>query len=114
MATGTEDTDFTAGHVGKPSSCAEIKLVSVPEMGYLVTDKVHGKENNAIQCNGRGEICVRGPCTLKEYYKNPQKSAETLDKEGFVHTGDIGLWLPGGRLKIIDRKKNIFKVSSLW
>jgi len=101
----------TAGHVGLPLSCNDVRLVNVAEMGYLITDKQHGSGDAAIACRGRGEICFRGPNVFKGYFKNAKKTAEAVDSEGWLHSGDIGIWLPQGYLKIVDRKKNIFKLS---
>ncbi|CAL1288040.1 unnamed protein product [Larinioides sclopetarius] len=57
------------------------------------------------------EVCIKGHNVLKGYFKNPEKTAEALDDEGWFHSGDIGMWLPNGTLKLIDRKKNIMKLS---
>nr|XP_004666441.1 long-chain-fatty-acid--CoA ligase 1 isoform X3 [Jaculus jaculus] len=90
--------DWTAGHVGAPMPCNYIKLVDVEEMNYMAA-------------KGEGEVCVKGPNVFKGYLKDPAKTAEALDKDGWLHTGDIGKWLPNGSLKIIDRKKHIFKLA---
>uniref|UniRef100_A0A8D0AC42 Long-chain-fatty-acid--CoA ligase n=1 Tax=Sander lucioperca TaxID=283035 RepID=A0A8D0AC42_SANLU len=90
--------DWTAGHVGPPLPCNAVKLVDVVEMNYLAA-------------NGEGEVCVKGPNVFKGYLKDPEKTAEAIDQDGWLHTGDIGKWLPNGTLKITDRKKHIFKLA---
>lgn len=58
-----------------------------------------------------GEILSRGPHIMKGYYKRPDLTEETIDKDGWLHTGDIGMYVEGKFLKITDRKKEIFKTS---
>lgn len=61
--------------------------------------------------DNQGEICVKGKNVFAGYYKDPERTAETIDELGWHHTGDVGMWLPNGSLKIIDRRKHIFKLS---
>ncbi|KAE9620419.1 hypothetical protein Lal_00019706 [Lupinus albus] len=87
------------GTVGVPMTTIEARLESVPEMGY-----------DALSSEARGEICLRGNTLFSGYYKRQDLTEEVL-VDGWFHTGDIGEWQPNGAMKIIDRKKNIFKLS---
>jgi long-chain acyl-CoA synthetase len=57
-----------------------------------------------------GEICVSGPCVMEGYYKRPDLTAEAVI-DGWLHTGDIGVWDEKKFLKITDRKKELFNTS---
>lgn len=57
-----------------------------------------------------GEICVNGPSVMEGYYKRPDLTAEAVI-DGWLHTGDIGVWQENRFLKITDRKKELFKTS---
>ncbi|XP_062230632.1 long chain acyl-CoA synthetase 1-like [Phragmites australis] len=87
------------GTVGVAATYTDIRLEEVPEMGY-----------DPLGIPSRGEICIRGKSVFSGYYKNPELTNEAI-VDGWFHTGDIGEMTPDGILKVIDRKKNIFKLS---
>ncbi len=82
IAVNTPD-EFRIGSVGKPVRGVEVKII--PETG---------------------EICTRGPHVMKGYFNKPEATADTIDSEGWLHTGDIGI-LTDGYLSITDRLKDI-------
>jgi len=87
--------------IGAPLPGMHIKLVDVEEMGYL-------SSNNPP----KGEVWLNGPnVAMRGYYKNPKKSAEDFVEGDWFRTGDVGSWTPDGALEIIDRVKNLVKLS---
>lgn len=96
-----KDDPSASGSVGPVVPGFEIKLMDVPEMNYYSSD----------QPSPRGEICIKSESSMKEYYKDEEKTRESFTEDGFFLTGDIGSFDDKGRLKIIDRKKNIVKLA---
>ncbi|GIX61886.1 long-chain-fatty-acid-CoA ligase [Babesia caballi] len=90
------ETDTT--HVGGPFPSLEFRLKSLPELEYFVTDP-----------NPRGELLIRGNHVTCGYFRNKDATDESFDN-GWLLTGDIAELLPNGAIKIIDRRKNLFKL----
>ena len=84
---------------GKVLPGVEWKLIDCPELGYFTSDSPHP----------RGEIAVKTKTMMLGYYRLDRKDA--FDEAGFYLTGDVGISEGEGRLRLIDRRKNFFKLS---
>ncbi len=82
-ATANTHADFRFGSVGKPGPGVELKITA------------------------EGEICIRGDIVMKEYWRQPEVTAKTIDGDGWLHTGDVGHIDGDGFLHITDRIKEI-------
>lgn len=67
--------------------------------------------NNEVAAGERGEICARGPQVMPGYWRRPEETAMVMTDDGFFRTGDIGVMDDEGRIKIVDRKKDMITVS---
>ncbi|KAK2589254.1 hypothetical protein KPH14_007815 [Odynerus spinipes] len=84
------------GSVGTPIKNVQIKIVEL-------------ETGNALGPNKKGELWVKSKTMTKGYYKNPQATKETIDAEGWLHTGDLAYYDENGELYIVDRIKEILK-----
>jgi acyl-CoA synthetase (AMP-forming)/AMP-acid ligase II len=82
------------------------RLASVGRPNPLIRVEIQDDANTPVGPGGTGEICVRGDLVMKGYYKNPEKTAETI-VDGWLHTGDVGHLDAEGYLHITDRKKDM-------
>jgi len=86
------------GSIGLPLLNTELKLVN-PETG------------EEVPLGEPGEICVKGPQIMKGYYNKPEETANAIDKDGYMHTGDVAIMDEKGYLRIVDRTKDMIIVS---
>jgi fatty-acyl-CoA synthase len=84
---------------------------------------VYGVETRIVDASGKemprdgrsfGELCVRGPWVLSQYYRNDVASAAAFDKDGWFHTGDVSTIDPDGFVQIVDRTKDVIKSGGEW
>jgi len=84
------------GSVGVPAPNTECKIVDL-------------ETGEAVGPGERGEVCVRGPQVMKGYLNRPDATAQTIDPDGWLHTGDIGYADEDGHFFIVDRAKELIK-----
>ena len=102
----TNINDFENGFVGGPIGTAKIRLEDCEQLNYTSKTKTGDK---LTPC---GEICIKGPCCFSGYFNDKDNTDKIFDKEGWLHTGDIGFLSTNEmKFKIIDRIKEIFKLS---
>ncbi len=86
------------GHIGLPLINTELKLVD-PDTGQ------------EVEQGNPGEICVKGPQVMIGYFEKPDETEFAIDKDGYMHTGDVAIQDPEGYLRIVDRTKDMIIVG---
>ena len=95
---------------GSTETCAYVCLQ--PDGGVHFDTVGEAAPGVELTVAASGEVLVRGPMLLKEYYKRPDATAESIDNDGYFHTGDAGFIDAGRQLRIIDRAKDVGKLAT--
>jgi len=88
---------------------ARLGTVGIPVAGTAF--KVIDDDGNELPLGERGELCIKGPQVMRGYWQQPEATAQTLDAQGWLKTGDIAVIDPDGFTRIVDRKKDMIIVS---
>ena len=88
---------------------ARLGTVGIPVPGTAF--KVIDDDGAELPLGERGELCIKGPQVMKGYWQREEATAEVLDAEGWLKTGDIAVIDPDGYVRIVDRKKDLIIVS---
>ncbi|GIW42013.1 MAG: AMP-binding protein [Candidatus Binatia bacterium] len=86
--------EILATTVGKPTPGVELRIVDA--------------ENRPLPAGETGEVVVRSPATMRGYWRDPEATARTIDREGWVHTGDMGFLDAAGYLHLLGRQSEMF------
>jgi acyl-CoA synthetase (AMP-forming)/AMP-acid ligase II len=92
-----DSLDTIANTVGRPLPGIELRCVDA--------------SGQTLPAGEPGEIVIRGPNVMREYFEDPDATKETIDKDGWLYTGDIGTLDLDGNLRVTDRKKDMFIVG---
>jgi len=106
MTEASPATHYTVAGRERAGTVGEL----MPSMEQRIIDPETGKD---VPTGQPGEVWVRGPNVMRGYLNNPEATARTVDVEGWLHTGDIGVVDADGYLTVVDRLKELIKVKGL-
>lgn len=106
MTEASPATHYTVAGKERAGTVGEL----LPNMEMRIIDTETGRD---VATGGAGEVWVRGPNVMRGYLNNPEATAKTVDADGWLHTGDIGVVDAEGFLTVVDRLKELIKVNGL-
>ncbi|KAG5674516.1 hypothetical protein PVAND_004478 [Polypedilum vanderplanki] len=98
--------------LGVTGTFVQLKHGSVGKVGYGMYAKVIDSNGKSLGPNKVGELCFKGSRIMKGYFNNAKATAETIDKDGWLHTGDLGYFDNEHQFFIVDRLKELIKYKA--
>jgi fatty-acyl-CoA synthase len=90
-----------------PDDTNEVRVTTVGRVHPHIEAKViNPGTGQTVSHSAAGELCVRGYSVMREYWRNPEGTKEAIDKDGWMHTGDLAVMRPDGYVQIVGRIKN--------